>query len=288
MKYKLIQLLILILCVTSLSGQDYNSIYYEIYQGDLQYKQGNYPEALSRYEAASERMSFVPSPTLRKFLRVAKKGKDRPLQKKYESLIQKQKACPAEYAHVGAKIDSLFREDQRVRIKNAKLNRYYWKNIENKSVMNSPKFLKAKEAHKDCHITDSLNIQILLAMFEEHGFLDESKIGYDKYSKVEIILLHFDNDTSNVVLQPIFDKALANGQIRPYIYGHILGRHLHSCKLRPRLYAYGALHSDPKLSEEDIDEIIKLRESIGMYGTELIVSGKRGYWRVRGFNNGQF
>ena len=168
-------------CLASLNAQDYKTYYYELYQANRLYNQGNYSEALLRYEAASQMVNFVETPHLKKFLKAAKKTKNQSLQKKYESLIERQKKTPAEYAHLGPQLDRLIAEDQRVRTKKQKLIKYYWKNIDNKSVMNSSKFLKAKKAEEDWCRTDSLNIQILLSMFEEHGFLNESKIGYERY-----------------------------------------------------------------------------------------------------------
>jgi len=146
--------------------------------------------------------------------------------------------------------------------------------------MNSSKFLKAKKAKEEWSRTDSLNIQILLSMFEEYGFLDESKIGSERYKTVFLLLLHFDKDTSNTVLQPILDKALANGQITPSHYALILDRHLYACKLPQKYYAWPMLRSDPKLSIEEIKQINNLREDIGIYSNEIIISETRGYWQV--------
>ncbi len=274
-------------CLVSLNAQvvlsntqDYKNFYFEVKQGHLLYEQGNYSEALLRYEAASQMVVFVQTSFLKKFLDTAIKAENEPLQKKYASLIERQKKTPAEYAHLGPKLDSLLAEDQRVRTKKQRLIQYYWKNLNNKSVMSSSKFLKAKKAEEEWSRTDSLNIQILLSLFEEHGFLDESKIGYERFSTVFLLLLHFDKDTSNTVLLPIFDKALAKGQITPDSYALILDRHLDSCKLPQKYYAWPMLRSDPKLSEEEIKQINNLREDIGIYSSEIIISESRGHWRV--------
>lgn len=117
-------------------------------------------------------------------------------------------------------------------------------------------------------------------MFEEHGYLGEDKVGKEKNSSVEVMLLHFDRDTNNVVLQPILDKALADGQISPYFYGLVLDRHLDACKLPQKYYAWPALRSNPGLSEEEIAKVVKLREEIGMHGSRFKISETRGYWRV--------
>ena len=276
----LLLLLIAFLCVESLNAQDYKRFYYEVYQADILSKQGNHSEALLKYEDASEWMNFVPTVLLKKFNKVAKKAENTTLEHKYRTLIDKQKDCPPEYAHVCEKLDSLVYEDQRVRTKKSRLVRYYWKNVDKESVMNSPKFLKAKEARMDWKRTDSLNILILLDMFEEYGYLDEGKVGRENNYKVEVMLLHFDKDTSNVVLQPILDKALANGQITPQWYTITLDRHLYACKLPQKFYGWPMLRSDPKLSEEEINEINKLRESIGIYGSDIKIEETRGHWRV--------
>ena len=131
-------------------------------------------------------VTFVQTPYLVKFLKTAKKAKNKPLQKKYESLIERQKKTPAEYAHLGPKLDRILAEDQRVRTENQRLIKYYWKNVDNKSVVNSSKFLKAKKAEEEWSRTDSLNIQTLFSMFEEYGFLDESKIGTVSYTHLTL------------------------------------------------------------------------------------------------------
>ena len=102
----------------------------------------------------------------------------------------------------------------------------------------------------------------------------------DSYNIVFPLLLHFDKDTNNLVLQPILDKALTKGQINPYTYALILDRHLNSCQLPQKYYAWPVLRSDPKLSEEDIKQINKLRKSIGMYEDEIVIKETRGHWMV--------
>ncbi len=279
----------LFLCFASLNAQeillqntkDYKSYYYEVYQADRLFNQGNYSEALLRYKAASQMVNFVETPILKKFLEAAKKANDQSLEKEYESLIEIQKNTPAEYAHLGPTLDELIAEDQKVRKKKQKLVNYYWKNKDNKSVMNSSKFQKAKKAEEEWRRTDSLNIQILLSMFEEHGFLDESKIGYDRYYNIVFpLLFHFDKDTNNLVLQPILDEALEKGQINPYSYAIILDRHLNSCQLPQKYYAWPILSSDPQLSEEEIDQINKLREDLGLFRDEIVITETKGHWIV--------
>jgi len=112
-------------CFVSLNAQNYKNFYTEVNQGNSLYKQGNYSEALLRYEVASQMVNFVQTPYLEKFLKIAKKAENNPLQKKYESFIERQKKTPAEYAHLGPKLDSLLVEDQRVRTKKQRLNKYY-------------------------------------------------------------------------------------------------------------------------------------------------------------------
>ena len=267
-------------CCTSLNAQDYKRFYSEVNEGKSLYAQGSYSEALLRYEAASQIVDFVQTPFLQKFLKAARKAKNKTLEQKYKRLIETQKKTPAEYAHLGPKLDSLLAEDQRVRKKKQRLIKYYWKNVDNSSVWHSPKFMKAKKAQEEWSRTDSLNIQILLSMFDEYGFLDERKIGEERHAAVFVLLLHFDKDTSNTVLQPILDRALAKGQITPVSYALILDRHLNSCNLPQKYYSWPMLRSDPKLSEEDIKHISKLRADIGIYENEIMINESRGYWSV--------
>ena len=264
----------------SLDAQDYKRFYSEVNKGFSLHEQGNYSEALMRYESASQMVDFVQTPFLQKFLKAAKKAKNKTLEENYKRLIETQRKTPAEYAHLGPKLDSLLAEDQRVRKRKQRLIKYYWKNVDNTSVWHSPKFLKAKNAQEEWSRTDSLNIQILLSMFETYGFLDERKIGEERYAAVFVLLLHFDKDTSNTVLQPILDRALAKGQITPVSYALILDRHLNSCNLPQKFYSWPMLRSDPKLSEEDINQISDLRADIGIYENEIIINEARGFWSV--------
>lgn len=67
-------LLFLLSFIASLSAQDYKKFYHQIYIGDKLSSEGNYSEALSQYEAASEEVDFVSTTHLQKFYKVAKKG----------------------------------------------------------------------------------------------------------------------------------------------------------------------------------------------------------------------
>ena len=275
--YRLNLLILIILSLETLNAQDYKNFYYEVYLGDKLSHQESYSDALTQYEAASKKVDFVSTLYLQKFLKVAKKAKNETLEKKYESQIGRQKKCPAAYAHVAAKLDSLLYEDQRVRTKKQRLVRYYWKHVDNVAVQNTRKFKKAKAVRMDWKRTDSLNILILLSMFEEHGYLGEDKVGSEKNGIVEMLLLHFDKYTSNVVLEPILDKALVNGQITPHWYALILDRHLYACKLPQKYYAWPMLRSDPGLSKEEITKVVELREEVGMYGSRFKISETRGH-----------
>jgi len=125
-------------------------------------------------------------------------------------------------------------------------------------------------------------------MIEEHGFLDESKVGFQNYLKVEIMMLHFDRDTTNVLLQPILDEALTNGQITPLKYAMILDRHLENSDEVQKFWTWFFIDSDPQFSKEEKKEIIKLRESIGLYGTELVVNEYKGTYTINNLSHSQY
>lgn len=289
--YKLIlNVLFLIICQQTLIAQDHKNFYFKIYEADKLYEKDDFYGALIKYEAASEMVDFIPSRMLDKFLKVANKAKNKVLKEKYQALIRKQNTCPIESIEIGSKIDSLFVEDQRVRTQNSKLIDYYWKNLDNKSVMNSSKFLNGKKAIEDWGETDSLNIVALLSMFEEFGFLDESKVGFDKYFKIETILLHFDNDKNNKVLQPILDEALINGQISPFTYAKILDRHSNNCCKTQQFWTWTDIRYNLSFFDEsEIAKVLKARKSIGLYGTELNVwKHKRGRWMVNNISRGSY
>ena len=96
------------------------------------------------------------------------------------------------------------------------------------------------------------------------------------------MLLHFDADTNNSILKPTLTRALNEGKIGPIYYAQILDRHL-SGDFTEQIY-WAWPDSDRKkyaFTEDDIPQIIKLRESIGIYGSELKQESKGNYWILR-------
>jgi len=135
-----ITILLVALSFGNLSAQNHQEFFYEVYQGDKLYEQGNFSNALKHYEVASGMVDFVPTRVLTKFVKAAKKAKNKTLKVKYKSQLEKLSICPRENAHIESKLTQLLAEDQRVRKYNFKLIRYYWDNVENPTVANTKNF----------------------------------------------------------------------------------------------------------------------------------------------------
>jgi len=112
--------------------------------------------------------------------------------------------------------------------------------------------------------------------------IGEELVGVDEYSNVVVMLTHFDKDTNNFILEPIMNKALDEGEICPFHFAAILDRHL-SGKYEVQKYWVWPHTSRTKFSftEAEIPQILQLRESIGIYGSELKQEYKRDYWVLK-------
>ena len=107
-------------------------------------------------------------------------------------------------------------------------------------------------------------------IFEKHGFIGEELVGFWGYNMVIVILLHFDADTSNTVLEPVLTKALNEGKIRPIDFAQILDRHLSGDYTKQKYWLWPDANKEKyAFTENEIPQILKLRESIGIYGSTL-------------------
>ena len=120
----------------------------------------------------------------------------------------------------------------------------------------------------------------MLNIIEQHGYLGEEDLGWNNHYKVKAILLHFDRDTNSLILEPILKNALTNNKITPFTYTHIVDRHLYNTSKTQRYWTWFLIDADPKLSQKEIERILKLREEIGLWGTEYSTSNYKGTWML--------
>jgi hypothetical protein len=160
-------------------------------------------------------------------------------------------------------LDSLVEKDQFVRNrKHSKANRYYLKSSNDKRLVNSKRFKKSLILRNEWLKIDSSNIQTLLKLIELKGFPSIDRVGERAYSNAQLLFLHFDEDTNNVILKPILMKYLETGEIYPSDFARIMDRH-HSrngkqlyFEWRPCLYEH--------LSNEEKEKVSQVRKEIGL------------------------
>jgi hypothetical protein len=169
-------------------------------------------------------------------------------------------------------IDSLSIEDQRIReMKYPEALGIYTKYLKDSTLdRKSDEFIEACRLTMEWRKVDSSNIHTLLNLIKIYGFPGERLVGKESYLNAFFILLHFDRDTGNLILKPILDKALADGDIEPNGYAWIVDRRL----IYGELYYYAIPWGVEKLSPKEIDEINKRRKAIGLRnlfeGVEII------------------
>jgi len=146
---------------------------------------------------------------------------------------------------------------------------HYLENVDNESTHNTDKFIKSKQIYSNSRKVDSTNMVAILKLIDKYGFISEKMIGQYNFVNFCSILLHYDSDKGNRVLKPILDAALENNQITPFGYTHILDRHLENNDSSQIYWTWFLIDEDPSFTDEEKIDIIKLRESVGLYGTEI-------------------
>jgi len=280
-KLSKILIVLSIIATTHLNAQNINSFYYEISIADNLAKSGEVDKAIITYENAFKMVDYVRIRYLNKVLKLAKENNDVERVLNYSERIKNQQK--GNNPQLIAVIDSLIQEDQKVRTnRSSKRWRYMAKCDANPNCSkSSKKYIKSKLAADNWKRTDSLNIYTLLNLFEQHGFIGEELVGPEKAGSVLILLLHFDTDTDNSVLEPVLKRALNEGKIEPIWYTMILDRHLGG-DLAKQIYWTWPDSSKERypFTEDDIPEILKMRESVGIFNSVLKLERRGRYWII--------
>jgi hypothetical protein len=109
---------------------------------------------------------------------------------------------------------------------------------------------------------DSSNIQTLLKLIELKGFPSIDRVGERAYSNAQLLLLHFDEDTNNRILNPILTKFLETGEIFPSDYARIMDRH-HSRNGKQLYYEWKPCLYE-HLSNQEREIVSQARNDIGL------------------------
>jgi len=272
--YKYILFVCLPLCSIA---QDQSSFYSQINLANNLEKDGNIDSAIVVYEGAFTKVDYVQTHYLKKVLNLAVLKKDEDKITEYEQQINAQ--LKGKNPKLVGIIDSLFNEDQKVRGRKYSKALAYIKMKGEHPCKNSKKYIKSINLYRDWGKTDSSNVYCLLSLIEEVGFIGEELVG-SRWHKVNILFLHFDRDTSNLLLEPILTNAVQNGEMLPLHATRILDRHLFTHTGTQKYWTWNVSQKGESLPFSDIDipEILMLRENIGIYGSKLTQINKRNYW----------
>jgi len=279
---KFMSVMFLLILNVSVDAQYLTEFYTQINIASKLTETGKIDEAISSYENAFGKVEYVHTKYLDKVLKLAKLNEDKERVNFYKKRIKKQRKGTDD--QLIAKVDSLFIEDQKLR------TRKYWKAYnycsecleDNNCNKNSKKYLRSKKLKDEFLKKDFSNVQSLLALFEQHGYIGEKLIGANSY-KVVVILLHYDNDFNNEKLEPVLEKALLEGKILPIYFAQIQDRHLYTHDESQKYWTWPCASKSKKLafSESDIPQILKQRERIGIYDSNITQIRKRRYWLLK-------
>lgn len=112
---------------------------------------------------------------------------------------------------------------------------------------------------------DSSNIYHLLSLINEFGYPSKSLVGKISNSNAEILFVHFDADSLNLVLQPILDSALKRNEISPEFYSWIIDRHRANFGAQPIYYeSFNDYKMYKLLTEEKRRSVSENRKKIGL------------------------
>lgn len=255
----------LIISLFSFGQNDYINYHLKTYQArKLAYEQ-KLDSALLLYKQAFKLVDYIHIKNLKAANKIAKKLKDKSFDKFTSDKIKSfnnEDNINKNYQKI---IDSIAIEDQRVRDdKYYQAKQVYYKYIKD-SLSNKTidEFVQAQKLMSEWFHVDSMNIKRLLSLITVYGYPSEKLVGVEGCRKAFIVLLHFDTDQNNSILQPIIDKALFNGDIAPDDYAWIIDRRLTWCQGKDPYYYHMPFGLD-KLSEEAINNINKERRKIGL------------------------
>lgn len=283
MKYIVFTFLFFSLNVYSQDLQNIRDFYYKIYKADLQFKNGYPDSALISYENAFKQVEFVSSVLLRKAEKLSRVNKDKTRIKYYKKQILIQKKCPEENKGILAKVDSLLRLDQKYMGSKYGKASVYCESCLGDSLCDttSKKYVKSVQLKNIRTKIFFSNINYLIKLMEEHGYIGEQMIGSKNQYGFHVQLFHYDNDTNNRILKPILLEALIQNRISPLTFAVTMDRHLYSTSGKQKYWTSPFETNNPNLSEKEIMEVLKLRESIGIYGSKFkFIQLGNGEWRV--------
>lgn len=222
----------------------------------------NYDSAFVNYKKAFKLVDYVFKKDLEVAIELAKKTNCDSLHNIFKNQLKGiEDGIDTDYM---LKIKKLFELDQKFRNKKYRNALYYYTDCIADSLCNKngKKFIKAKLRCEEWRRIDSTNIHQLIKLMGEKGFPGERLVGAKGAEQAFFIMLHFDYDGNNKILEPYLNKAILSGNISPKNYAQIVDRRRINLKEDPMYYVIPFGYE--KLTEEQKKEVDKKRASIGL------------------------
>lgn len=243
--------------------------------------EGYIDSAIITYELAFSQIEYIHSTHISEVLSLSKNNKDRSRKKKYKRMLSEKKKCKNNL--LMAKVDSILKWDGMIRKGYfPKQIRYYIAcNKDSLCDKTSIEFKTAKTYRDSASFIDSCNQQALLKILkEEGGFKGEAAVGSKNEYAYYILLLHYDTDTNNRILQPYLDQAFEKGYLTSLLYTYVLDRHEYHTMGTQTYWAWPILRKNPNLSEEQISEANEKRKRIGISSRITDVEKRGDDWLI--------
>ncbi len=277
-----------LLCSLNLQGQNIFDYYYQIYQADRLAEEGKIDSAILHCEMTFKQQDYTQPFLIYKVLRWSKRINDKDRVKHYKQVYKDIAKLPPENKRLLHIVDSILEVDQKtISSKTVKAWNLY-KNCLARGTCDttSRKFRKAKLLSEKVKDINSANVDAILALIEKYGFMGDEMLGVKGSFHFLVPLLHFDSDSNSRVLEPILREALLKNQIAPIVYTTLIDRHNMHTTGRQKFWTSPYRNfgdCKPHLSAEEIEEVMKLRESVGIYGSRFWFEYQHGYWVLKNY-----
>lgn len=269
MKQKLIIGLFFLLFSTTLYSQNDYIQYYQLINKVKQYEENNQNDSLVVFlKQAFDLVDYVHVDNLKLGKRIAKKQKDTKLLTYCENGLSKSKENVN--LNLKVKLDSIGKEDQRVRSRKYYKAKEYYKKCLYDTTFNysEKKRLKSKLLMEEWWRVDSSSVEYVKNVISKYGFPSEKIVGKETNSMISIILLHYDKDTANHIMGESLAIALKEGGIEPRMYAWIIDRHLMNVGKEQKYYTIPTPWK--KMTKEKRVEYNNNRFSIGLKSLDEI------------------
>jgi hypothetical protein len=180
-----------------------------------------------------------------------------------------------------SKIDSILVWDGKIRKGYFPKQIRYYITCNQDSLCNkkSKEFQTAKIYYDSASFIDSLNQTALLSILKkEDGYKGEAEVGSKNEYGYYLLLLHYDMDTNNRILQPYLDKAFEKGYLTALGYTYVLDRHEYYTMGTQTYWAWPILDEDPNLTDKQISDANERREKMGISSKITSVEKKGDDW----------